>query len=66
MLAFYCDPARTPKEPAGTVTGQFPCFAIHLSDVKRTIAINFADRPHTTDSPAGRITVGPRSVRVVR
>jgi hypothetical protein len=48
------------------VTGQLPCYAIHVPDVKRTIAINFSEREETTDSPAGRITVGPRSVRVGR
>ena len=66
VLAFYCDPARTPKEPAASVTGQFPCLAIHLPDAKRTVAVNFSEREQTTDSPAGRITVGPQSVRVVR
>jgi hypothetical protein len=64
VLTFYCDPLRTPKAPAGSVTGQFPCLTIHLPDVKRTIAVNFSDGEQTTDSPAGRITVGPRSVRV--
>jgi hypothetical protein len=65
VLTFYCDPARTPKEPTGNVVGQYPCFVIQLPDVKRTIAVNFSESQQTTDSSAGRITVSPRSVRVV-
>ena len=66
VLTFYCDQARTPQQPSGSVTGQFPCLAIHLPDVKRTIAVNFSESERSDDSPVGRINVGPRSVRVVR
>jgi len=65
VLVFYCDPQQTPPPPSGTMTGRHPCFAVHLPEVNRTVAINFADTEQTTDSPSGRITVGPRSVRIV-
>ena len=66
VLVFYCDPAKTPKEPTGTVMGKPPCVAIHLPDANCTVAVNFADAEQTADSPTGRITVGRRTVRIVR
>ena len=65
VLVIHCDPQQAAIRPSATITGQHPCFAVHLPAAKRTIAINFADTEHATDSPAGRITVAPRSVRVV-
>ena len=66
VLVFYCDPEHTPATPAGTVTGEFPCVAVDLPDVKCVVAFNFAETEQSVDSPAGRITVGPRSVKTVR
>ncbi|NLX21788.1 MAG: hypothetical protein GXY55_08980 [Phycisphaerae bacterium] len=66
VLVAYCDPANTPARPTGTVSGAFPCLAVHLPDAGCTIAVNFAEDDQSVDSPAGRITVGPRSVRIVR
>ncbi len=65
VLVYYCDPKTTPAQTEATVTGQHPCLAIHLADLKRTVAVNFADTEQATDSPAGRITVPARSVKVV-
>jgi len=64
VVVIYCDPEKTPDQPSATVVGRHPCLAIHLADAHATIAINFADTEQTTDSPVGRITVGPRSVRL--
>jgi hypothetical protein len=65
VLVFYCDPAATPPKTAAVIMGKHPCFAIHLPDLKRAVAINFADNEQSTDSPAGRITVAARSVKVL-
>jgi hypothetical protein len=65
VLVIYCDPERAPEEASAAVSGSHPCFAIHLPEVDRTVAINFADTALSTDSPAGPIEVDPRSVRVV-
>jgi len=65
VLVFYCDPQHTPARPSGSLTGEYPCLAVHLPHIKRTIAINFAETEQSTDSPSGRITLGPRSVKVV-
>jgi len=65
VLVFYCDPEQTPAGPSGSLSGEYPCLAVHLPRIKRTIAINFAPTEQSTDSPSGRITVGPRSVKVV-
>ena len=64
VLVLRCDFDPAAARPSATVTGNPPCIAIHLPEVNRTVAINFADNEQTTDSPAGRITVAPRSVRV--
>ncbi|OHB83660.1 MAG: hypothetical protein A2V98_25070 [Planctomycetes bacterium RBG_16_64_12] len=64
VVVIYCDPEKTPDQPSATVVGRHPCLAIHLADAHATIAINFADTEQATDSPVGRITVGPRSVRL--
>ncbi len=66
ILAIYCDPERTPAKTNATVTGQHPCFAIHLPDERCTVAVNFADTKQETDSPTGRIAVEPKSVTVRR
>lgn len=65
VLVFYCDPEHTPSQPSGSVTGEYPCLAVHLPEVKRTVAVNFSETESSTESPSGRITVGPRSVRIV-
>ena len=65
VLVFYCDPQQTPSQPSGSVSGEYPCLAVDLPHVKRTVAINFSDTESATDSPSGRITVEPRSVRIV-
>ncbi len=65
LLVIYCDPEATPEEPSAGVTGRHPCFAVHLPELDRTVAINFANTAQTTDSLAGPIEVGPRSVRIV-
>jgi hypothetical protein len=65
VLVLRCDPDPAATRPAAAVTGSPPCVAIHLPEVNRTVAVNFADNEQTTDSPAGRVTVPPRSVRVV-
>lgn len=65
ILVVYCDPAATPAKPTAVVTGEHPCFAISLPEIKRTVAINFADTEQTTDSAAGKISVPARSVKVV-
>jgi len=61
VLVSYCDPQQTPRQPAGSVTGEPPCLAIHLPDVRRTVVINFADREHA----AGPAKAGPRSVVIL-
>jgi len=66
VLVFYCDPAATPAKTTAAITGSNPCFAIHLPDLKRMIALNFADAEQSVELPAGRITVPPRSVKTVR
>jgi len=65
VLVIYCDPERTPEPPSASVTGQYPCFAVHLRRNGRTVAINFAPTEQATDAPVGRIRVPARSVRVV-
>lgn len=66
VLAMYCDPSQTPPDEPATITGHHPCFSIHLPRLRRTLAVNFSASQQTTDSPTGPVTVGPRSVRVVR
>ena len=66
VLIFYCDPSKAPAEPAGTVTGEYPCLAVHLPEVPCTIGINFADTERSVDSPTGRMDVEPKSIRVLR
>jgi len=65
VLAIYCKCGATPSQPTASVTGTHPCFAVDLPRAKRTLAVNFAETEQTTDSPVGRITVRPRSVRVL-
>ncbi len=64
VLVFYCDPEQTPAEPSGSITGEYPCLAVSLPRIKRTVVINFSESERSVESPSGRITVGPRSVRV--
>jgi hypothetical protein len=61
VLVSYCDPQQTPSQPVGSVSGDPPCLAVHLPEVRRTVVINFADREHA----AGPAKVGPRSVVIV-
>ncbi|MHC4441974.1 MAG: hypothetical protein ACYTBZ_01280 [Planctomycetota bacterium] len=66
VFVFYCDPQRTPNQPKGLISGDYPCLTVHLDDVKCTIAVNFAHDEQSVDSAVGRIVVGPQSVKVVR
>ena len=61
VLVSYCDPQQTPSQPSGSVTGEPPCLAVHLPEVRRTVVINFADR----EGAVGPAKVGPRSVVIV-
>jgi hypothetical protein len=65
VLRIDCDPPEPPPRPAATVAGRPPCFAVELPDVRRTVAINFADTEQSLDSPSGPVKVAPRSVVVV-
>jgi hypothetical protein len=65
VLVLRCDEDLAAARPTASVTGGPPCMAIHLPEAKCIVAINFAEDEQTTDSPAGRISVAPRSVRVV-
>ncbi|NUQ63401.1 MAG: hypothetical protein HUU20_13060 [Pirellulales bacterium] len=60
VLVSYCDSEQTPSEPSGRVTGEPPCMAVHLPEVRRTVVINFADG----EAAAGTVKVGPRSVAI--
>ncbi len=64
VLVLYCDPAHTPKEPAGKVIGEFPCITVQLPDVGRTIAVNFADTEQPAPGDPAGARVPPQSVRV--
>jgi len=61
VLVSYCNPRETPSRPSGSVTGEPPCLAVHLPEVRRTVVVNFADREGT----AGSARVGPRSVVIL-
>lgn len=61
VLVSYCDPQQTPSQPAGTVTGEPPCLAVHLPGVRRTVVINFANR----EAAHGAAKVGPRSAVIL-
>jgi len=65
VLVIYCDPKRTPDRPSDAVTGRYPCLAVHLRQIDSTVAVNFAETEQTTASSSGRISVEPRSVRIV-
>lgn len=65
VLRIDCDSSQAPPRPAATVTGQPPCFAAHLPDIRRIVAINFADTEQAIDLPNGRVKAGPRSVVLV-
>lgn len=65
ILVSSCDPALAASGYRATVSGRHPCMAVHLPDVKRVVAFNFADTEQVVDSPAGRVKVGGRSVKVI-
>jgi hypothetical protein len=60
-LVSYCTPEQTPRQPAGFVTGEPPCLAIHLPEVRRTVVINFSDREGAVDGTK----IAPRSVVIL-
>ncbi len=66
VLAMYCDPAGTPAQPNGTVSGEFPCVVVHLPDAKCCVAVNFDDKAANIDTPAGKVSVEAESVAVAR
>jgi len=61
VLVSDCDPMQTPSAPSGSVTGEPPCLAVHLPEVRRTVVVNFADR----EALVGPARVGPQSVAIL-
>ena len=59
-----CDSPDMSRQPTATIVGSHPCIALELSDLGRTVAVNFADTRQTVESSGGSILVPPLSVRV--
>ena len=60
VLVFWCDADSESSRPKAIVVGKPPCVAIHLPELKRTVAVNFDDRDRTFDTPVGPVRVPAR------
>jgi hypothetical protein len=63
-LMMYCDPDTTPKAPVAKVSGEGLSLVVDLSDVGRTVAVNFGEEPQTVTLENKAFTVEPQSIRV--
>ena len=65
VMAFHCDPRRTPSKPTGYVTGDYPCLTVRMPSAGCAVAVNFGETEHSVGTPTGTMTIEAQSVRLI-